>query len=248
MINKIICVWILLLATCNVQANITVGTYNAPPFSMYEDGENIGMATEAVQTLLKKCGIEKYTIINYPLARGLAELHEGRIDIYYPFIIENKEQAAKYTLIGPISKYKISLFVRKDYKSDVNLQAMQHLILGAERGSISNLLLQKHNIHTEQATQAASCLRMVLAERVSACVIGTLPGQYSAALNNLSDKLRFADSGAHADMYVVLGTSLPKELVTKIQDTFEKLKNDNYFDHQQRDYEEKFNVFLKSLS
>lgn len=226
---------------------LTVGTYNAPPFSMYEDGENIGMATEAVRVLLSKCGIEKYNTINYPLARGLAELHEGRIDIYYPYMSESKEYTGKQILIGPISRYKVALFVRKDYKHAVTLDSMKDLIIGAERGSISDRILQKNAMHVEQATQAVSCLRMVLAERVTACAIGTLPGQYAAAINNISDQLRYEETGTYADMYVVLSTRLPRELIAKIQSTFENLKAENYFEQQQQEYEKKFQIFIKSL-
>lgn len=245
-INKII-FYSLLIWTCQGMA-ITVGTYDAPPFSMYADGENIGMATEAVRTLLKKCDIEKYDIINYPLARGLAELHEGRIDIYYPYMLDSNDKTNDYILIGPISRYNIALFVRRDYREEVSIPAMKDLIVGVERGGISDLILRKYDMHIEQATQPVSCLRMVLADRVSACVIGALPGQYAAAINNLSDKLRFADSGHYADMYVVLSSRLPKELIAKIKNTFDVLKSEDYFAIQQHDYESKFQLFIKTLS
>lgn len=215
---------------------------------MYEDGENIGMATEAVRKLLKECGIDKYDIINYPLARGLAELEDRHIEVYYPYIIENPEQAKQYILVGPIARYKIALFVRKDYPHQVSIPAMKGLILGAERGSISDRLLQSHNMNVEQATQAISCLRMVVAERVTACAIGTLPGQYSAAINNLNGKLRHEDTGAYADMYVVLGKGLSSKLIAKIQATFDQLKANDYFAKQQLEYEQKFDVFIKTLS
>lgn len=240
-------IYLFIFAASNLFA-IQVGTFNAPPFSMYEDGENIGMATEAVRKLLKECGIDKYNIINYPLARGLAELEDQHIDIYYPYIIENTEETTNYILVGPIARYKIALFVRKDYAHQISLPAMKGLIVGAERGSVSNRLLQEHNIHIEQATQSVSCLRMVIAERVSACAIGSLPGQYSAAINNLNGKLRHAETGAYADMYVVLGKSLPNELIERIKSTFEQLKEKEYFAKQQIEYEEKFAVFIKTLS
>lgn len=236
-----------IFAAANVFA-LQVGTFNAPPFSMYEDGENIGMATEAVRTLLKECGIENYNIINYPLARGLAELDERHIDIYYPYIIENPEESTNYILVGPIARYKIALFVRKDYPHQISFPAMQGLIVGAERGSVSDRLLQAHNIHIEQASQPVSCLRMVVAERVTACAIGSLPGQYSAAINNLNGELRHADTGAYADMYVVLGKSLPSKLIENIRTTFKQLKEKEYFARQQLEYEEKFAVFIKTLS
>jgi hypothetical protein len=75
-----------------------------------------------------------------------------------------------------------------------------------------------------------------------------LPGQYSAAINNLDSNLRFEDTGSYADIYVVLGNSLPKEFIEKFKVTFERLKAKEYFSKQQLEYEKKFEVFLKSLS
>lgn len=246
--NKFIVIFLSLLISCNILA-LTVGTYNAPPFSMREDGEDIGLATEAVRNILQKASIDDYKIINYPLARGLAELSSGRIDIYYPYIVDAKDMHNQpYELIGPISRYRIALFVRKDYQQPVSLADMQNLVLSAERGSVDDLILQKNKISIEQATKPVSCLRMVLAERVVACAIGTLPGMYAAAINNLSEQLRYVDTDEYAEMYLALGPSLSKEDVAKIKATFEKLKRENFFQKQQIDYEKKFSVFIRSLS
>lgn len=238
---------LLLAFGYNVHA-ISIGTYNSPPFSMYEDGENIGMSTEAVRTLLHRAGISDYEIISYPVARGLVELQSGRIDIYYPYVVNESGASLPYILLGPISKYKIALFVRKDYNQEVSLAAMQKLVLGAERGSISDLLLQEYNVHVEKATQAVSCLRMVLAQRIAACAIGTLPGMYASAINNLTPDLRFVETKFYADVYVALGQHMPEESVKKIKRAYELLKREDYFSHQQHDYEKKFELFIKTLS
>lgn len=232
---------------CSVMA-ITVGTYNLPPFSMNEDREHIGMATEAIQTLLKRADIKNIQFIDYPLARGLAELRSGRIDIFYPYVGIEEEHSDQYILLGPIAKYSVALFVRKDYKQEVSLAAMQQVIVGAERGSIEDVLIHKHVLHIEKATGAVSCLRMVLAERVTACAIGTLPGQYVAAINNLAPKLQFSETGDSADMYVALRARLAPEILAKLQNSFEELKRENYFIEQQKAYEKRFALFLKTLS
>src|ERR1700722_11087459 len=93
----------LVLISCCIAFNanaLIVGTYSAPPFSMFEDGEEIGMATEAIRDLLAKSGISDYKIENFPLARGLVELKYGRIDIFYPYMILIKGNTENYTLIG----------------------------------------------------------------------------------------------------------------------------------------------------
>ncbi len=215
---------------------------------MNEDGEHIGMVTEIMQTLLQKAGITKSQYIDYPLARGLAELRAGRVDIFYPYVGTDEQHSDTYILIGPIAKYSVSLFVRKDYKKEVSLAAMQNVIVGAERGSIEDLLIHKHVLHIEKATGGASCLRMVLAERVTACAIGTLPGQYVAALNNLAPKLSFKETGDYADMFVAIRAKLSPETIAKLQQAFAELKRENYFEKQQQAYEKRFALFLKTLS
>lgn len=227
---------------------LVVGTYTAPPFSMNEDGEDIGLATEALQILLDHSGIKDYKIVNYPLARGLVELKYGRIDILYPYVTFLKKDKEKYILIGPISKYRVALFVRKDYSQAVSLQAMKNLVLGAERGSIGYTVLAQNNMHIEQSTQEISCLKMVLAQRVSACVLGTLPGMYASAINNIYSQLRYVETDLYADMYVALGPSVPPDLVKKLQSTFASLKAEHFFESKQKDYELKFRIFIKSMT
>jgi ABC-type amino acid transport substrate-binding protein len=245
-----ISIWVLLalsLGIANAHA-ITVGTYTAPPYSMHEDGEDIGLATEAIREILQKSGINDYAIINYPIARGLAELQAGRIDIYYPYMIHTKSQEQGFELLGPISRYNVALFVRKDYAKVVSMAAMKDLVVVAERGSIDAFILQQHDMHIEQASQSVSCLRMVLAERVSACAIGTLPGMYAAAINNLTPELRFVETGSYAEMYVALGPSLSAQQIAQIKAAFNQLREENYFSKQQREYEKKFALFIKTLS
>jgi len=230
------------------ERGLAVGTYNSPPFSMQEDGEDIGLATEAVQNLLRESGITNFTISYYPVSRGLFELENSRIDIYYPYVTKFSENDDHFVLIGPITRYRVALFVRKDYNQEVSLAAMRHLAVGAERGSIGDLVLTHMDMHVEQASQEVSCLRMVIAQRISACATGTLSGMYSAAINNIYDELRYVETDEYADMYIALRKSLPNDVIEKIRKTYVSLKQANYFEIQQRDYEKKFAVFIKSMS
>ena len=99
--NLILCV-ITLFVILPFNANaILVGTYTSPPFSMNEDGEDIGLATESLRALLDKSGIKDYKIIDYPLARGMVELKYGRIDILYPYVtFLKKSKENKKDLLG----------------------------------------------------------------------------------------------------------------------------------------------------
>lgn len=236
-----------LLIPSNTSALI-VGTYSSPPFSMNEDGEDIGMATEATRDLLIKSGIQEYKIVSYPLARGIVELKYGRIDIFYPYITKLDANSDKFTLIGPISKYRLSLFVPRDYVKDVSLSAMRDLVIGAERGSIGDILLTNKKMHIETCTEAASCLKMSLASRVEACAIGTLPGMYVAAINNMYQDFKYKDTGLYADMYVALGPSLSDANIAAIKQTYNILKKENYFEVKQKEYEKRFKIFIQSLA
>lgn len=237
---------ILMLPWC-AQA-LTVGTHNSPPFSMHEDGADIGMVTEAVRQLLAEAKIKDYQIVEYPLARGLIELKYGRVDIYYPYVKGYDPNPDHYVLIGPIAKYNMALFVRNDYKKEVSFAAMKDEVIGAERGSIGSSELIKNHLHIEYATQQISCLRMVIAGRVSACAMGVLPGQYAAAINNLAHEIKYVEVDKHADLYVALRRSLPQEHIEQIRAAFERLREQDYFGKQQSNYEKKFSIFIKSLS
>jgi hypothetical protein len=241
----IICSLLLISFNCNA---LIVGTYSAPPFSMNEDQEQIGLATEAIKDLLTKAGITDYSIVDYPLARGLIELKNSRIDIFYPYMISEDSTKENLTLIGPISKYRVSLFVRNDYKDTVSIDGVRNLIVGVERGSIADLYLTKNNIKVEEATEKLGCLRMALAERIAACAAGTLPGMYDLAINGMYDKMRNVETEIYSDMYLALSPTLAAEKVKAIQDTFAKLKSEKYFEKKQKDYEAKFAIFIKSMT
>lgn len=215
---------------------------------MYEDGEQIGMATEAVRELLLKSGVQDYTISTYPLARGVVELQSGRVDIFYPYIADEKTDTSKFIIIGPIAKYRVGLFVPSNYELPVSLDAMQEMVLSAERGGVAARLLKSRNMHVELATQKINCLKMALSQRVVACAVGTLPGMYEAAINNLYQEFKFVETGVYADIFVALGPSLAPESVAAIKATFDKLKKERFFEKQQKDYEKKFKIFIESLA
>ena len=215
---------------------------------MNEDKEQIGLATEAIRDLLSKAGISDYSIEDYPLARGIVELKNSRIDIFYPYISTVEDNKENFILIGPISKYRVALFVRSDNKDDVSLDSMNNLIVGAESGSVANKFLELHKVQVEPTTEELSCLRMVLAQRIQACALGTLPGMYDSAINGIYSKIRYVETGLYADMYLALGPNLPEATVKTIKNTYEKLKKENYFDKKQKDYETKFAVFIKSMT
>lgn len=229
---------------------LVVGTYNCPPFSMHEDNEQIGLATEAINDLLSKAGVADFKIENYPLARGIVELKSGRIDIFYPYVTDLNPTAdqGKFILIGPISKYRLALFVRKDDQQEISLATIQNMLIGTERGGIGYSIFSKQNYKLEQATDNTSCLTMVLAKRITTCAVGTLPGMYLLALNNISDKIRFVETPLYADMYLALGPSLSAETIAAIQNAYAQMQQQHYFENKQIEYEKKFSIFIDSMS
>ncbi len=241
--------FLLTILICSSFANaLTVGTYLSPPFSMREDGEDLGMITEVVRKILAEADIEDYKILEYPLARGLAELEQKRIDIFYPYITSSSAEKEEFIKIGPIARYRLALFVRKDINQNISLDTLHNQIVGVERGSVADILLSEQDMYLDQTSQQISCLKMVLAKRVTACASGELPGRYTAAINNIYDQFDVKDTDLYAEMYVLLGKSLPQPILDKITTSYEKLKKQNYFVAQQKEYEQKFDIFIKSLS
>jgi hypothetical protein len=225
---------------------LIVGTYNAPPFSMYEDDMQLGLVTEVVSDILAKANLSDFKIVNYPLARGLVELKQKRIDIFYPYMNE-QQQLVQGIRIGPISKYRLGLFVRADNTAEVSLQTMQQQMLAAERGGLGNDELQQQNFKMELTTDKTSCLTMVVGKRVACCAVGVLPGMYLAALNNMYAKLRYVETPIYSDVYLLLGPSVAPEVVTAIQNAYAQLQTENYFEKKQADYEQKFKIFIDSM-
>ncbi len=226
-----------------------IGTYNVPPFSMYEDGEQIGMITEVVMELLKQAEITDYKIINYPLMRGLIELEQGRIQIFYPYISATMPNIANNSLkiLGPVSKYRLAIFTRSDNPSSVTFQSLSNAIVAAERGGLGHEFLTKANVKFELTTNKTSCLTMVIGKRVSYCAIGTLPGMYLAALNSMYSELRFVETEYYSDIDLLLGSELQLQQVAALETAYAKLKNEQYFDKKQSEYEAKFKIFIESM-
>lgn len=247
-IRSMVKVWILLLSifiTQNAGALI-IGTYNAPPFSMYEDNVQIGMITEVVQDLLAKAKITEFTTTNYTLARGLVELHQGRIDVFYPYTSSGVAQSHG-TMIGPIGVDRIALFVRADNNNSVGLEHIIQETIATERGGTAEHLLQGNNYKLELTTNKTSCLTMVLGNRVPYCAVGTLPGMYLAALNNMYAKLHFIDTQLYSDMYLLLSPKIAPEVAAAIQEAYTELKAERYFEKKQQAYEAKFKIFIDSM-
>jgi len=151
-------------------------------------------------------------------------------------------------LIGPIATYSIALFVRHDNSSDISLESLHGQVLGAERGSITEQWLIDHHIKFEPSTHDINCLKMVVANRVSACALGTLSGIYVAALYDMFGQLRVVETNKSADLYIALSKNLDESVIESLKVGYKKLKSTNYFQIQQQEYEKRFNLFLESMT
>lgn len=226
---------------------LILGTYHTPPYSMYEDDEYIGLATEVVEEILKQAGIVDYQIISYPLARGLLELEHGRVDIFYPYVERNQEKQFKY--IGPISRYEVALFANKIFEQKLSLEISDNKMIAVERGSITEELLSDgHKYRLERSTKGINCLKMAIASRVEICALGLLPGLYISALNDMFGDIKYVETELFSDMYLAIGSTVSPEQIEKISIAYEQLKAQDFFEQKQSAYESRFENFIESMT
>lgn len=136
-----------------------------PPFTISENGKYSGVAIAVITRLFEKSGLS-FQLALVPLARAMAEVKVRGMHCVFP---AQRSQAieADYLWVSPIFVTESGLFVKPDFKKDLNaLIDARKLTIGSVRGSGEAEYLKALGYSVEETNSQEQNIKMLLSGRI----------------------------------------------------------------------------------
>lgn len=136
-----------------------------PPFTISENGKYSGVAVAVIARLFEKSGLS-FQLSPVPLARAMAEVKVKEMHCVFP---AQRSQAieADYLWVSPIFITESGLFVKPDFKNNLNALAdARKLIIGSVRGSGEAEYLKALGYSVEETNSQEQNIKMLLSGRI----------------------------------------------------------------------------------
>jgi len=176
---------------------IKVGFLNYPPYEFEEDGELKGIGIEMVREAFKRAGCSEsdYVLIEYPWARLIEMMKEGRLHMLLDVAYTDERTAWMDYSKEVFGKTDISLMTRK--KMDISyygeLEDVANVEIGIVRGYAYSSkfwdAVEKNSIQVNEAASTDELLNGLLTERYDLILEYKPPVLHMIKKNNWSDRI-----------------------------------------------------------
>lgn len=233
---------VILFCTTGFTEEITVVTEDWPPYNYEENGRITGMSTEIVEAVLKRAEI-KGNFGVYPWGRAYdMALNDENVLIYT--ITRNEERENLFQWIGPIASRELYLWKLKK-RTDIDISHIddaKKFIVGSEINDAATQLLTgygfKEDVNLEIVPKNEDNYRKLLEGRIDMFngVRSSVAFQFKR-LGLPFDKIETAFLLVKADTYyMAFGKKTSGELVGRVRNAFEKIKEENVVEEITRKY------------
>ncbi len=215
--------------------DLTVLTAEWPPYVIEEDGKTSGIATEIVQVMLEKAGIETQIEV-YPFARAYKMASENPNKMLYP-VIRMPLREPLFKWVGPIFRIKSVLHKLKK-RTDIVLNSLddaKKYRINTTRKAAGHEFLLKHGFEDQKNLEAVNSNEL----SVKRLFAGRVDLEASVDLNFMyvAKQLGFSYSDVEqalvlfeSEVCVVFSHSTHDETVNRVREAFEQSKADGTVD------------------
>lgn len=224
--------------------DITVVTYEWPPYNYTENGEIIGISTQIVRAVLNKAKVAaEYKV--YPWARAYKMASEQKNILIYT-IRRTPEREALFKWVGPITPPADSYFYKLKKRTDIvihSLEDARQYKIGVTRDDSMHLFLLRHGFeegtHLEVVTTDTQNLKRLFRERIDLIIWTefTLPLK-AKALGLPFDQLEkvfllWEDTEGY---YMAFSKQTPDALVERVRTAMEQVRTERIIELTIEDY------------
>jgi polar amino acid transport system substrate-binding protein len=207
---------------------VDVWVENFPPFGYEENNKLTGLSTEVLEYIMKDTGIkaEKWEIA--PWARAYMKAQKNHNSILCT-VVKTSEREKMFHWIGPIADRNIYVYKLKSRK-DIQINSLEDLkkySVGVVRKVAAADLCKEKGITVEETNSDELNLKKLHAKRIDLAIFFDYAVSYFAKLNSIppavfSQAYLFDGSQKY---YIVIQKDSDAEMVKKLQNSFNKLKN-----------------------
>ncbi|MBC9252538.1 amino acid ABC transporter substrate-binding protein [Pseudomonas alcaligenes] len=222
--------------------SVVLMTENFPPYNMATNGKNYareenlnGIAVEVVREMFKRAGIKYNLTLRFPWARIYKmALETPNTGVFVTARLEEREKLFKW--VGPIGPDDWVMLAKAD--SPIVLgsldDAKQYRVGAYKDDAIEESLIQK-GLTPQSSFRDQENVQKLLAGEIDLWATGDPAGRYLAkqeGVSNLKTVLRF--NTAH--LYLALNPDTPDEVVTRLQESLDKMRAEGFLDKVMNSY------------
>lgn len=223
---------------------ITVVTYEWPPYNYTENGKITGTSTQIVQSVLNSAKVEsEYRV--YPWRRAYKMATEQKNILIYT-IRRTPEREALFKWVGPITPPSHSYFYKLKKRSDIVIRSLEdarHYKIGVVRDDSMHLLLLRHgfeeNTNLSVVTTDTQNLKRLFRERIDMIIWTELTlGLKAKALGLPFDHLEkvFMLWEDKEGYYMAFSRQTPNELIERVATAMEHVREQGLIESTIKNY------------
>ncbi len=174
---RIFCTGMVCFAAHAQQKPYTLDFAENPPFTISENGKYSGVAIAVITRLFDRSGLS-FQLAPVPLARAMAEVKVKERHCVFP---AQRSQAteADYLWVSPIFVTESGLFVKQDFKGNLNALAdARKSVIGAVRGSGEAEYLKALGYSVEETNSQEQNIKLLLSGRIDVWASDVLSTRY----------------------------------------------------------------------
>ncbi len=219
--KKLLCVGVLWSASAWA-GGLVVTTEDAPPFNYStDDGKTVvGSATEAVQEMFKRAGME-HSITLYPWTRAIKMARADKDTCVYS-TTRTEEREKEFQWVGPVASSNWVFFAKAD--STIKLETFddaRKFKVGGYRGDALALYLKALKFNVDESYYDDQNVKKLEGGRIDLWATGSQNGPYFANKKNVKIKplLEFKQT----ELYLACNLSVPPDTIAKLNATLKAM-------------------------
>jgi polar amino acid transport system substrate-binding protein len=233
--KKLLCVGVLWSASAWA-GGLVVTTEDAPPFNYStDDGKTVvGSATEAVQEMFKRTGME-HSITLYPWTRAIKMARTDKDTCVYS-TTRTEEREKDFLWVGPVAASNWVFFARAD--SDIKLESFEDarkFKIGGYRGDALALYLKALKFAVDESYYDDQNAKKLEGGRIDLWATGSQNGPYFAAKKNVKIKPLLAFK--QTELYLACNLSVPPDTIARLNATLKAMAKDGTTDRINKKYQ-----------
>lgn len=232
--KKVMLLVVLLLIEV-LSAKIKIYTADYPPYQIDDKGKLTGVATEIVQSIFEKAGVE-CDISYVPWARAQEDVgnrSDANTAIYC--LSRTPEREAMYKWVGEYMISKNYFITTKEIKANIkNLDDLKNYNVGLARGDLITETLKKSGklVKFDEVKDDILNIRKLYEKRVDVIATSDIAAKYIAKQEKLdpSQLVVLSEVPVEYKYNLALSKNTPDDVLKKLQTSMEELKKNGSID------------------
>lgn len=217
--------------SCSAAEQLSLLTEESPPFNFTQEGQLTGVATQVVQEITRRLGIQD-NIEVVPWARGYERL-SSEANIVLFSTARTPERESLFHWVGPIYSFRLGFYARKaDARHIGSLQAAKNIgAIASYRDDYREQILKSLGFtNLDSSNSLQSCVRKLMSGRVDLWFSDNIGVPKVASEAGIDpEEIEEVFTYIQSSSYIAISKQTPLTVVHQWQKTLDEMKADGTF-------------------